>query len=171
MSVKISVGKFVSKVTDELKLRITTLAATAAIEFVANRINEGTTIDGQPMLTGIGEPGTVARYTDAYERWKTGGVRARIKKRSDRKTRLPPKWGKGRAVYTPGDRFVLSGNMMRAWQVLETSVNRMRIGFTNIKEALKGLANHLRRPTFALSRDEAKKLLDSVLKEVGLKKD
>lgn len=168
MAVKIKVGKFVSKLTDELKQRITTLAATAAMEFVAARIAEGVTIDGQPMLTGVGKAGTVARYSEQYERWKGGGVKPRLK-RKERKTRLPPKYkaGKGRALYTPGDRFVLTGAMLRAWQVLETSVSVMRIGFTGAREALKGLANHLRRPTFALSSAESKQLVDRVLAEVG----
>lgn len=152
--------------------KILELAGEACKYIVEDRIAEGVTIDGEPMLTGGGLPGTVARYTDAYEKWKSGGVRARIKKRSERKTRLPPKGGnKMRALYTPGDRFNVTGAMMRAWRVLETTATMVRVGFTSTREALKAWGNHIIRPTFALSREEAREMVSKVLGEVGLKVD
>lgn len=141
----------------------------AAKKVVERRIAIGETISGEPMLTGGGAFGSTARYTDAYEKWKSGGVKARIKKRSDRKTRLSPKGkSKMRALYTPGDRFNLSGAMKRAWDVIEVGKNYVRVGFMNTKEALKAWGNHILRPTFALNFEEQRAIVKEVLAMFGL---
>lgn len=136
--------------------------AEAARSLVLFRIQDGRRIDGSPLLDG-----RVDTYSERYARWKAGEVKPRIRRRSRRKTQLPPK--AGRLLYSPGDRFVFSGAMLRAWRILRVTNLRSLVGFTSTREALKAIGNHERRPTFGLSDDESQELLAEVLSEYGLK--
>jgi hypothetical protein len=144
----------------------------ACLFIVEDRIARGETIDGEPMLTGperihgpskkrggkvtgfIGNKGagsgSTSRYSYQYEAWKAG---------------------RKRALYTPGDRFNVTGAMMRAWRVLETTATMVRVGFTSTREALKAWGNHIRRPTFALSGEESRQMVKEIMESVGLKVD
>lgn len=135
------------------------LVANAIRTAVLERIADGLTVQGDPMLDGA-----VDKYSEAYARWKGVEVKPRIKKKSQRSTRLPPR---GRALYTPGDRFNLSGDMLRAWQVLVVELTRCVVGFTSTGEALKALGNHERRPTFSLNKEEVDAIIDEVCEKYG----
>ena len=95
---------------------------------VLRRIQDGMCVDGGPLLDGA-----LDKYSHGYEARKKA---------------------MGRDLYSPYDRFVLSGDMLAGFDVTDHGVEFVEIGFTDNNLAARAFSNDELWPTFAVTAEE-----------------
>lgn len=95
---------------------------------LTERIENGEMPDGGPFLDG-----GLDRYSEKYERHKQR---------------------RGRYPYTPGDRFVLTGEMLANFDVLECDETGATIGFHTSETAERAWYNYQLRPAMDYTDDD-----------------
>lgn len=147
------------------------LAQSAAVA-VKERIKDGLTLDGDPMLTGAGEPGSTGRYTEAYEDWKAEGrFRSRKKLASGKRSKAhriskEKLAGQRASLYESGSRLRLSGRMLDAFNIIELDEKHSKVGFPDEEVAARAHGNDQRRPTFALTKEETDEIVDYAVEQM-----
>lgn len=114
--------------------------ANALRQLITERISSGELPDGAPFLDGLAD-----KYSSSYEKKKIAN---------------------GRLPYSPGDRFVYTGEMMGAFDVVECDETGATIGFHSADMGYRAFVNHERRPAFDFTDEDFDAAFDAAMSEV-----
>lgn len=114
--------------------------ANALRQLLIERIENGEMPDGGPFLDGA-----IDRYAESYEKTKQR---------------------RGRYPYTPGDRFVLTGEMMANFDIIESDEDGATLGFHTAETGERAMHNYQLRPVMDFTDEDFDAAFEAAKQEV-----